>query len=307
MSVLVFGSLNLDLVVRTPRLPLPGETIAGRSFATIPGGKGANQAVAAARLGAKTQMVGRVGGDAFGKQLLASLRGNEVAIEGVTVDSEAHSGVAAIAASDRADNQIIVVPGANGRIDATDCDRVRLLLSAATVLLLQLEIPLPAVEAAARAARTAGVRVILDPAPVPETDITPILKFVNWVTPNEVEASQLVGFEVKDPETAIRAGRELLARGAEGAIVKLGSRGLVAVTAESVEFVPPFAVDAIDTVAAGDAFNGAFAAALDLNLSLSKALLWGAAAGALATTVEGAQPSLATREAVEALLERDRQ
>lgn len=304
MSILVFGSLNMDLVVQTPQIPHLGETLVGRNFLTVPGGKGANQAVAAARLGAATQMVGRVGRDRFGEELRASLQASGVRTEGVLIDPRAHSGVALIAVDDCGDNQIIVVPAANGCVDFTDVERLIPLLSGVTTLLLQLEVPLPAVQAAAAAARKAGVKVILDPAPIPERFPTELYSLVDWITPNELEASQLAGFPVQDRETATRAAREFLQRGAKNAVVTLGDRGLVCATPEETQFVPPFSVKTIDTVAAGDAFNGAFAAALDRGLPLSEALSWGAAAGALAATQAGAQPSLPDRSALATFLQR---
>jgi len=164
-TVIVFGSINMDLVVQSPRLPVPGETLLGRGFFTAPGGKGANQAVALARLGVPTQIVGRVGGDSFGSELVNSLQIAGVRTEHVLVDRAASSGVAAIAVDDTGENQIIVVPGANGRVDETDVERLLHLLPSASALLLQFEIPMSAVVSAAQAAHSAGVPVILDPAP----------------------------------------------------------------------------------------------------------------------------------------------
>jgi ribokinase len=304
MSIVVFGSLNMDLVAQTRQLPRPGESLVCRHFFTAPGGKGANQAVAAARLGVNTQMIGRVGRDRFGEELLASLQESSVKTEGVLSDPETHSGVAVIAVGDRGENQIIVVPGANGCVGFADVERLVPLLSEAKVLLLQLEIPLPAVQAAAEVAQQAGVTVILDPAPAPATLPAELLAFVDILTPNEVEASQLFGFPVGDRETATQAAREFLRRGAGTAIVKLGDRGLVCATPSETYFIPPFPVTAIDTVAAGDAFNGALAAALARGRSLQEALTWGAAAGALASTQVGAQPSLPERDALEIFLQR---
>jgi ribokinase len=302
MSILVFGSLNMDLVVQTPQLPSPGETCIGRNFLTTPGGKGANQAVAAARLGAETDMVGRVGSDRFGEELLASLRSSGVRTEGVLVDAEVGSGVALIGVSDRGENQIIVVPGANDRVGITDVERAIALLPQTTLLLLQLEVPLPAIVAIATAAKPAGVQVMLDPAPVRHRLPAQLYPLVDFLVPNEIEASQLAGFAVQDRETATRAALEFRDRGVRTAIVKLGDRGLVWATAAATGFIPPFPVNAIDTVAAGDAFAGAFAVALARGIPLEKALYWGAAAGALSTTRSGAQTSLPDLNALETFL-----
>lgn len=293
MSVLVFGSLNMDLVIRTHRLPQPGETIAGHSFETVPGGKGANQAVAVARLGVPVKMGGRVGGDEFGKRLIESLQVAGVNCEGVKVDEAVSSGVAAIAIDDAGENHIIIVPGANGQVDAADVDRLPLLGS--KVLLLQLEIPLAIVLAAAQAAQQAGAIVILDPAPAP-TQLPPELyAAVDILTPNQVEAEQLTGIVILDQASAILAARRLREYGVATVIIKMGAQGALCATAAGEVWVSPFRVRAIDTVAAGDAFNGGLAAALAEGRSLPEACRWAAAAGALAVTVKGAQSAMPTR------------
>lgn len=303
MSIIVFGSINLDLVATVPRLPDAGETLLGHTFLQVPGGKGANQAVALAKLGITTQMVGRVGGKSFATQLLENLQMCGVQTDYVLVDETVSSGVAMIAVDDRGENQIIVIPGANGRVNQDDVARLSQLLLGSSALLLQLEIPLPAVIAAAKAAQQAGVPVILDPAPaIPELP-EELYSLVDFLTPNEVEAGQLVGFTVDSEESAKQAAAILLQRGVKCAIVKLGAQGVVCANAESTFFVPAFVVDAVDTVAAGDAFNGGLAAALAQGLSLQQAVVWGAAAGALAATKLGAQTSLPDRLTLEAFLQ----
>ncbi|NEQ26033.1 MAG: ribokinase, partial [Microcoleus sp. SIO2G3] len=262
MSVIVFGSINMDLVARTPRLPVPGETLSGYSFETIPGGKGANQAVAVARLGIPTQMIGRVGGDRFGRDLIDSLRSSQVNCDGVFTDAETASGVAMIAVDDHSENHIIIIPGANGRVDVTDIDRLQTALSDASVLLLQLEVPIAIVVAAAQAAQQAGVTVILDPAPA-QTELPPELySLVNILTPNQVEAGQLVGFDLDDSESILAAATTLNQRGVDAVLIKLGKRGAFCLSAQGSFEIPAFEVQAIDTVAAGDAFNGGLAAGL---------------------------------------------
>ncbi len=275
---------------------MAGETLQGYEFFTAPGGKGANQAVAAARLGIPTQIVGRLGDDEFGRQLQRSLQESGVNTDRILVDQAASSGVAVITVDDAGENNIIIVAGINGRVNHQDIDRLTDLLPGAAALLLQLEIPLPAVIAAAQAARRAGVSVILDPAPA-KGDIPPELyPLVDIITPNEIEASQLVGFPVDGQEAAAKASVELRQRGVGSVIVKLGDRGVFCATGEETFFVPAFSVQAVDTVAAGDAFNGGLAAALAEGRSLREAVVWGAAAGAISATKAGAQPSLPDRE-----------
>jgi ribokinase len=302
MNIIVFGSINLDLVVTVPRLPIAGETLLGHNFFQVPGGKGANQAVALARLGIPTHMVGRVGADNFGRELINNLQTSGVQTNNIFVDETISSGVAAIAVDNRGENQIIVIPGANGRINQEDVERLSDLLPDSTALLLQLEIPMAAVIAAAKAAHQAGLQIILDPAPAQSHVPDELYSLVDIMTPNEVEAGQLVGFPVNDPDSAKEAAAILLQRGVKCAIVKLGAKGVFCATALESFFVPAFPIQVVDTVAAGDAFNGGLAAALYTGLSLHQAVVWGAAAGALAATKPGAQTSLPDKLRFEAFL-----
>lgn len=299
--IVVFGSINIDLVTRTPRLPRPGETLTGRSFATIPGGKGANQAVACARLGVPTHMIGRVGGDVFGQALLDSLQNNGVQTEGVLVDESTSSGVAAIAVDDDGENNIIVVPGANGQVNTADLERLAAVLPEAAVLLLQLEIPLEMVAAAAQLAQEQGVTVILDPAPAQPLPDT-LYPLIDILTPNETEAAALVGFEVESQAAAHTAAQQLRDKGAKQIIIKRGGHGVYNFDGHTVIEQPAFPVTAVDTVAAGDAFNGSLAAALAEGLPLATALQWGCAGGAIAVTRAGAQPAMPKRGELVALL-----
>ncbi|WP_066424733.1 ribokinase [Anabaena sp. 4-3] len=292
MSIIVFGSINIDLVVTAPRLPVAGETLTGEEFFKIPGGKGANQAVALARLGIPTQMVGRVGAHSFGAELVKHLQDTGVQTHNIFIDETVSSGVAIITVDHHGENHIIVIPGANGQVNQEDVGRLSQLLPEATALLLQLEIPLKTVVAAAQAAHNANIKVILDPAPAPSELPEELYELVDIITPNEVEAGQLVGFPVDNEATAAKAAEMLLEKGVKCAIVKLGAKGVVCATSEETFFVPAFPVDAVDTVAAGDAFNSGLAAALYQRLSLHQAVVWGAAAGALAATKRGAQTSL---------------
>lgn len=237
-------------------------------------------------------MVGRVGGDSFGEELVSSLQESGVQTENIFVDETVSSGVAIIAVDIRGENQIIVIPGANGHVNEEDIKRLSHLLPEATALLLQFEIPIPTVVLAARAAQAAGVTVILDPAPANKDVPKELYPFVDIITPNEVEAGQLVGFPVDGEDSARKAATVLRQWGVKNAIVKLGSKGVVCATAQTTFFVPAFPVRTVDTTAAGDAFNGGLAAALHQGLSLHQAVIWGAAAGAIAATKPGAQPSL---------------
>jgi ribokinase len=302
MSIIVFGSINIDLVATTPRLPVAGETLLGEDFFKVPGGKGANQAVALAKLGITTHIVGRVGADDFGTELVNNLQTSGVQADHIFVDETVSSGVAMITVSHTGENQIVVIPGANGRVNQEDVERLSHLLPEATALLLQLEIPISAVVAAAQLARRANIKVIFDPAPAQPNLPDELYPLVDIMTPNEVEAGQLVGFSVDGEEQAAKAAAVLLQRGVKCAIVKLGAEGVFCATAEEKFFVPAFPVHAVDTVAAGDAFNGGLAAALFEGLSLHQAVVWGAAAGALAATKPGAQTSLPDRFTFDAFL-----
>ncbi|CBN57581.1 MULTISPECIES: ribokinase [Kamptonema] len=302
MSIIVFGSINIDLIAKTPRLPLPGETLLGHNFFTAGGGKGANQAVATSQLGITTHLIGRVGGDHFGQELLTNLQFYGLNTDKILIDKSTHSGIAIIAVEDSGQNNIIVVPGANNCINDTDLERLKEILPTATALLLQLEIPLQVVQAAAKLAREASVKVILDPAPFRSDIPTDFYPLIDIITPNEIEASQLVGFPVNNPETATQAADQLRHLGVNNAIIKLGSKGVVCATADETFFIPAFTVEAVDTVAAGDAFNGGLAAALDTGLSLREAVVWGAAAGALCATKNGAQSAMCDRATFDAAL-----
>lgn len=292
----------MDLIVQTPHLPALGETLQGNRFFTAPGGKGANQAVAVARLGVPTTMIGRVGGDRFGEELLASLVQAGVDTHAVQIDPHTHSGIALITVGDQGENTIIIVPGANGCVDTCELERLPGLFPLASSLLLQLEIPLPLVQAAAQAAQIAGIPVILDPAPAPANLPDSLYPLIDILTPNETEAARLVGFEVSDAAAQRQAAEFFLNRGVKTVVLKLGARGAFCATPTQQGLIPPFRVPVVDTVAAGDAFNGALAAALDQGLSLPEALTWGSAAGAIAVTRPGAQPALPDRPTFEAFL-----
>ncbi|MBD2079429.1 ribokinase [Leptolyngbya sp. FACHB-17] len=301
-SIITLGSINIDLVAQVPRLPQPGETLSGYTFSTVPGGKGANQAVGVAKLGGSSRMIGRVGRDAFGAELLESLQTAGVQTDLITVDRTISSGVAMIAVDDRAENHIIVIPGANGNVGNVDVDRLRVALTDSSILLLQLEIPLSIVQSAATIAKQIGATVILDPAPAPKDFPGMLYSQIDILTPNATETAQLVGFPIRDQADADRAAAILQQKGIPTIVIKLGAQGAFCATEDDRFFVPAFSVNAIDTVAAGDAFNAGLAVALSEGLSMREAITWGAAAGALSTTKSGAQASLAERSTFDAFL-----
>lgn len=299
--ICVVGSLNMDLVTRTPRIPIPGETIIGHEFFTAPGGKGANQAVAAARLGAQVSMVGRVGADDFGQAMRRTLADDGVDCTYVFEDEAANTGIAAILVDDGGENSIVVASGANARLSPADVERAKAAIVGADVLLLQLEVPLETVIRAAEIARAHGVTVVLNPAPA-RSDLAPLLPLVDILIPNESETALLTGLPVDSADELRAAAEALRATGVGVIILTLGAQGVMLVQASGAERVPAFAVTPVDATAAGDAFVGGFAVALAEGKPLAEAVRWGAAAGGLAATKLGAQPSLPSRDAVLALL-----
>ncbi|MFT5194267.1 MAG: ribokinase [Cellvibrionaceae bacterium] len=299
MSIIVFGSINMDLVTRTPHLPAAGETLIGHSFVTVPGGKGANQAVACAKLGAETHMVGRVGGDEFGQSLIAGLQSNGALTDRVFVDQTASSGLATIAVDDVGQNNIIVIAGANGNVGQTDLMRLDELLSDPNlsqpkILLLQLEVPLSIVVQAAEMAHRAGAIVILDPAPAQELPAE-LYGIIDIITPNETEAALLAGFPLASVTDAESAARLFQQRGVGHVIVKMGAKGAVYADESGIHYIAALPVKAIDTVAAGDAFNGGLAEALSRGESFEDALMQALKVGAYAVTQEGAQSAMPTK------------
>ena len=294
-EIIVVGSLNADLVVKSPRFPQPGETISGEDLQIIPGGKGANQAVAAARQGVKTAMLGRVGSDSFAPFLVDNLNANQVDTSHVTVDSSA-TGTAIIVVDANGQNSIVLSPGANGNVSPADVDSAS--LSSSKLLLLQLEIPTPTVLHAAQQARANGLTVILNPAPAKSLPAE-LISTVDILIPNESELSLLTGLPVNDFTSAEKAAKEILKQGVKTVIVTLGSKGALLVTDTQVKQVDTYKVNVVDTTAAGDAFIGGFASAMLSGKALEDSVRYGCACGALATTKFGAQPSLPTKAEVE--------
>ncbi len=301
MSIIVLGSLNMDLVATAPHLPGPGETLIGDAFVTVPGGKGANQAVACARLGAATRMIGRVGDDAFGAALRRQLEQAGADVRGVRVDAARRSGVALITVDARGENTIVVIPGANAAVGGEELAQLEAALPQARALLLQLEVPLETVIQAARLAKKHGTPVVLDPAPVcPLPD--ELYGLIDVLTPNEIEAAALVGFALDGDGAAERAALSLVARGFGCVIIKRGARGATVAAESGARHFAALPVAAVDTVAAGDAFNGGLAVALADGRPRSEAVRWALAAGAVAVTRAGAQAAMPSRADVLALL-----
>lgn len=300
-GIVVLGGINMDLVTFSARMPQAGETVVGDRFVTYAGGKGANQAVAAARMGAGAVMVGRVGDDMFGPQLTQGLADAGVDVTHVGITRGENSGIAVISVDGSAQNRIIQVLGANSTCGDEEEAAVEASLAGAEVLMLQLEVSVELSLRAAREAASQGKLVVLDPGPVrpfPQE----MYAYCSVITPNETEAEALVGFAVTGPQDAERAADALLGRGAGIAVIKLGAQGAYYASRNTRGYVPPFTVEATDSVAAGDAFNAALAVCLANGNLLEQAVTVAAAAGALAVTTTGAQDSMPSLTAVEELI-----
>ena len=289
--ICVLGSLNVDLTVSLKRFHKPGETIAGTDFHTFMGGKGGNQAVAAARLGSRVAMVGCLGKDAYGEMYRDSLKSNGISDEYVFTATDAPTGVALIEVDSAGENRIIVVAGANERLGDDRVSNAVPVLTCCSILLLQLEVPISSVTRAAKITSDAGGIVILDPAPfavMPDE----LFALCDYLTPNEHELGMLTDMPAESEVEAVRACEYLLSKGAKAVINKRGSRGALLVTRGAVESVPAHAVRALDTTAAGDTFNAGFAAGLSLGMDPAEALRLANAAAALSTTAMGAQNAM---------------
>jgi ribokinase len=305
--IVVVGSSNTDMVVKADRIPAPGETILGGAFVMAAGGKGANQAVAAARLGAEVTFVARLGADPLGDQAVAGYRREGILTDLVVRDPDRPTGVALIIVDARGENSITVALGANEALSPDDVERAADRIRAADAVVMQLEVPLAAVERAAALAAAAGVPVILDPAPAPDAGLpAALLAHVTCLKPNESEAERLTGIRVIDVASATRAAADLRARGPRTVIVTLGAAGAVLVDDAGARHMPAHPIVAVDTTAAGDAFTGALATAVGRGGSWDDAVRLALAAGASAATRMGAQPSLPTEAECAAFLAADR-
>jgi ribokinase len=296
--IVVVGSINLDLVVGAERIPRVGETITGKTFNTYFGGKGANQAVAAAKLLYPVAMVGCVGTDAFGGQLREGLVDAGVDTSGISIVG-GPSGVALITTSSLGENNIVVVPGANGHLEPAILERTAPLLQRAGMILTQLEIPIQTVEYLADLAERNDIPLMLDPAPAHDLP-TSLLRKITWLTPNETETQEILKIHISSDEDCNVAAESLLSRGAKNVLLKIGTRGAIVAQQNGVrEIVPAFPVKAVDTTAAGDAFNGGFAVGLMKGMDAIESARFAAAVAAISVTRPGAQPSMPTLQEVE--------
>lgn len=286
----------MDMVVSCARFPRPGETLLGGDFGMYPGGKGANQAVACARLGGTVDFLGKMGDDVFRERLTASLKADGVRIDALQVDPEAPTGIALITVSDEGENQIIVVSGSNMRLTPEEVEAAHALFAASSVVLAQLEVPLETVARAAQMAEDA--LFILNPAPARELPRT-LLQHVDILTPNQTEAAVLAGMEVNDSASAEAAARHLRAQGVVTVIVTLGAQGALCVGEAGVRHYDAVPVQTVDSTGAGDAFNGALALALAEGRGLDEAIPFANTVAAFAVTRRGAQTSMPTREELE--------
>ncbi|QDU75672.1 Ribokinase [Bremerella volcania] len=301
-KIVVAGSINMDLVLRCTQFPKPGTTIVAQSYNEISGGKGANQAVSAAKVGAQVSMLGRVGDDAFADRLTGSLKEHGVDCSHVLTTPNCESGLALIMLDQTGQNSIVFVEGANGRFTPEDARQLRNVIESSDVVLLQLEIPLETVQEVVQIAKAANVRVILDPAPVPD-DLPSALLQVDLICPNEYEAEQLTGIAIDSPEQALAAAQSLHSKGARHVVITLGGLGSFLFDESGGRMIPAFSTNVVDTTAAGDAFAGALAVHWAQHGNLDDAVRFGNAAGAIAASRMGAQPSMGTRSEIERLWE----
>ncbi len=301
--VVVIGSSNTDMIIQVPRIPGPGETILGGAFHTAAGGKGANQAVAAARAGAEVAFIARVGADMFGERAVAGFKADGLDVQYVKIDDSAPSGVAQIFVAEDGENSITVAGGANANLCVDDVKAAGDVMVNAEVVLMQLETPIETIAFAASLAHENSVPVLLNPAPAQKLP-PELLRHVTILTPNESEAELLTGLKVNCEENTAIAARMLRDMGPKDVIITLGATGVFLSTSDFEGLIPAFKTKAIDTTAAGDVFNGALAAALAENMPMRRAVQFSQAAAALSVTKLGAQPSAPRREDIEALLKR---
>ena len=305
-KIAVVGSSNMDLVVKSTRIPAIGETILGGDFIMAPGGKGANQAVAAAKLGAEVFFIAKLGEDIFGSQSLNNFKKEGVNTKYVIQTEEAPSGVALIMVDEDGNNLIVVAPGANHKLSPEDVKEAESDIASSGALVAQLEVPIETIEFAAGLANRSNVPFILDPAPAQK--LSPqLLKMVDILTPNETEAQFLTGVEVKNQESAGAAAQKLLECGVKNVILTMGANGYLTVSNEGTEFVPAKKVKAADSTAAGDAFTGSLAVGLAQGRTLSDAALFANNVAALSVTKMGAQPSMPTLQEVESFITKTEQ
>jgi ribokinase len=303
MSIVVVGSSNTDMIIKIPRIPKKGETILGGKFNTASGGKGANQAVAAARAGSNVTLVARVGDDMFGEQAKEGFEKDNINIDHLLTDTKEPSGIALIFVDDKGENSIAVASGANARLSCKDVENARNVIESADVLLMQLETPIETIRNATDIAKNCGVKIILNPAPAQPLDDV-LLSNIDILTPNETEAELLSGIKVTDIKSAKGAGEFLFEKGLKAVIITLGSRGAFLVSKNENELISGFNVDVVDTTAAGDTFNGALAVGLAEGKELKESIRFANAAAAISVTKMGAQPSVPYRNDIKKMLAR---
>jgi ribokinase len=297
--IVVVGSSNMDLVAKAPRIPVAGETLTGTDFFMLPGGKGANQAVAAAKLGADVVFVAKLGKDVFASKSLENFKSVNINTKHIEQLDGVPSGIAIIAVDDKGENIIIVVPGANGKLMPADVNKAESDIASAAVVVCQLEVPIETVEQAAKLANKNGVPFILDPAPARQLS-DELLSMVDIIKPNETEAEILTGVKVTDEASAGKAADVLLAKGIETVIITLGEKGLMLATKDAKEMMATNKVKAVDSTAAGDAFTGSLAYGLANGQSLKDAAVYANTVAAISVTRLGAQSSMPTKEEVDA-------
>lgn len=296
-KILIVGSSNTDMVIKTHNFPAPGETILGGRFLMNAGGKGANQAVAAARLGGMVTFVGKIGDDIFGKQAVQQLEDEGINVDFVAVDPENPSGVALITVDKKGENSIVVAPGSNGTLSAADFDKAIGELYESEYVLMQLEIPIPTVEHIARMAAQKQKKVVLNPAPAAAlTD--ELLQNLYIITPNETEAELLTGIKVTDEQSALKAAWALNEKGVEIVIITMGSAGAFLLAKGNSEIIKAPKVEAVDTTAAGDTFNGALVVALSEGKTIQESIVFANKAAAISVTRIGAQSSVPFRKEI---------
>lgn len=291
----------MDLVYRTKRIPSEGETVIGTSFGRYPGGKGANQAVAAARLGAQVTMVGKLGCDSFGDEMVATLSAEGIDVSNVLREDSTATGVSSVMLDEHGNNRIIIIPGSNLKYTSQELRSVEHLIRSSKMIVMQLEMDMSIVEEGVSLASKYGVPVLLNPAPAQKLS-DHVMRSVDYLTPNETEAEILTGVKVIDTASAEEAARILLSKGVKNVVITLAEKGALIASKGTVQHIPGFRVDPVDTVAAGDAFNGALAVGIIRGESLVQATRFANAVGALTVTKNGAIPSLPSRQAVQEFL-----
>ncbi len=296
-KILIVGSSNTDMVIKTHNFPAPGETILGGRFLMNAGGKGANQAVAAARLGGLVTFVGKIGDDIFGKQAVQQLEDEGINVDYVAIDPENPSGVALITVDSKGENSIVVAPGSNGTLSSFDFDKAIVELDESEFVLMQLEIPIPTVEHVARKAAQKLKKVVLNPAPAAQLS-DELLKNLYIITPNETEAELLTGIKVSDQHSALKAAMALNIKGVEIVIITMGSAGAFLLSNGNYEIIGAPKVVAVDTTAAGDTFNGALVVALSEGKTIQESIAFANKAAAISVTRIGAQSSVPFRKEI---------